>query len=100
MNRGKDFARSSGTGNVKIVLVIMLLMLFFERRATPLNVVGFATFIAGSAFYSALTDRATLAANQERAPLHSQSGGFHVSRPHVERATEKTTLVVETAHHV
>jgi len=85
---------STVAGNLKIVLIIIISIIAFEKRVEPINLVGFGVFFAGVIVYSVLTHRARLAAADAVAPTST----FVVQRPQLapaaaEKATEKTTLI-------
>lgn len=85
---------STVAGDLKIVLIICISVFVFDKRVTPLNLVGFVIFFAGVIVYSVLTHRARLAAADAVKPTST----FVVQRPQLapaaaEKATEKTTLI-------
>ena len=80
---------SAVAGNLKILLVIILSMIFFEKQVTILNYSGFAVFLVGVFAYSSFTYRSKMQAASKPA----QSGDALVSRPKIEGATERTELI-------
>jgi len=80
---------SAVAGNLKILLIIILSMIFFEKQVTILNYSGFAVFLVGVFAYSTFTYRS----KTQAALKPAQSGDALVSRPKIEGATERTELI-------
>jgi len=82
---------SAVAGNIKILLVIILSMIFFEKQAQPLNCVGFAVFFVGVVAYSTFTYRSKMQAALK--PATSSDALVNVTRPKIEGSTERTVLI-------
>jgi solute carrier family 35 protein E4 len=80
---------SAVAGNLKILLVIILSMIFFEKRVTLLNFSGFAVFFVGVVWYSSVTYRNKMRTKQQQ----QQMAPDHVTRAKVGGSTERTTLI-------
>ena len=80
---------SAVAGNIKILLIIVLSMIFFEKSVTILNYSGFAVFLVGVFAYSTFIYRGKMQAASKPA----DSGDALVSRPKIEGLTERTVLI-------
>jgi drug/metabolite transporter (DMT)-like permease len=80
---------SAVAGNIKILLVIILSMIFFEKSVTILNYAGFVVFLVGVFAYSTFIYRSKMRAASKPA----DSGDALVSRPKIEGSTERTVLI-------
>jgi len=80
---------SAVAGNIKILLIIILSMIFFEKQVTILNYSGFAVFLVGVFAYSTFIYRSKMQAALKPA----ESGDALVSRPKIEGSTERTVLI-------
>ena len=80
---------SAVAGNIKILLVIILSMIFFEKQVGPLNCTGFGVFFVGVVTYSTFTYRQKMQATLKPAA----SGDALVTRPKIEGSTERTVLI-------
>ena len=80
---------SAVAGNIKILLIIVLSMIFFEKSVTILNYSGFAVFLVGVFAYSTFIYRSKMQAALKPA----ESGDALVSRPKIEGSTERTVLI-------